>query len=143
MANPEHLAKLKEGVEAWNKWVEHNSELALDLSWADLSGTQGVRRSGHSSCRSEGEGANAKIVWEGLNKMLSRLYSSTPWRVSVRAVIHHTDGIKLQVNISTWTSSADCPSATLKAEPAQGQACVIRLDERNSRVVYVIHLRNG
>ena len=20
MANPEHLAKLKEGVEAWNKW---------------------------------------------------------------------------------------------------------------------------
>ncbi|MGA2411123.1 MAG: hypothetical protein ABSG46_12140 [Candidatus Binataceae bacterium] len=27
MANPEHLAKLKEGVEAWNQWREENPEI--------------------------------------------------------------------------------------------------------------------
>ena len=53
MSNPEHLAKLKEGVEAWNQWREQNPEIRPDLSdvgiisadlstadlnWADLSG---------------------------------------------------------------------------------------------------------
>ena len=36
MANPEHLAKLKEGVEAWNQWREQNPEIQPDLSGADL-----------------------------------------------------------------------------------------------------------
>ena len=27
MANPEHLAKLKEGVEAWNKWRKDNPKI--------------------------------------------------------------------------------------------------------------------
>jgi uncharacterized protein YjbI with pentapeptide repeats len=39
MANPEHLAKLKEGVEAWNRWREDNSALPPDLSETKLSGT--------------------------------------------------------------------------------------------------------
>ncbi len=37
MANPEHLAKLKEGVEAWNKWREENPDVKPDLKGADLS----------------------------------------------------------------------------------------------------------
>ena len=32
MANPEHLAKLKEGVEAWNAWREEYSDIRPDLS---------------------------------------------------------------------------------------------------------------
>ncbi len=36
MANPEHLAKLKEGVEAWNKWRKDNPEIKRDLTEADL-----------------------------------------------------------------------------------------------------------
>jgi hypothetical protein len=36
MANPEHLAKLKEGVEAWNRWREENSLLRPDLTRADI-----------------------------------------------------------------------------------------------------------
>lgn len=36
MANPEHLAKLKEGVEAWNRWRAKNSRVLYDLSGADL-----------------------------------------------------------------------------------------------------------
>lgn len=36
MANPEHLAILKQGVEVWNQWRRENPELRTDLSKADL-----------------------------------------------------------------------------------------------------------
>jgi len=36
VANPEHLAKLKEGVEPWNQWRKQNPEIDPDLSGADL-----------------------------------------------------------------------------------------------------------
>ncbi|MGB0563593.1 MAG: pentapeptide repeat-containing protein, partial [Spirulinaceae cyanobacterium] len=36
MSNPEHLAKLKEGVEAWNCWREENQDIKPDLSGAHL-----------------------------------------------------------------------------------------------------------
>lgn len=36
MANPEHLAKLKEGIEAWNEWRKENSALKPDFSGANL-----------------------------------------------------------------------------------------------------------
>jgi uncharacterized protein YjbI with pentapeptide repeats len=36
MANPEHLAKLKEGVEAWNDWRKQNPETRPDLIEARL-----------------------------------------------------------------------------------------------------------
>ncbi len=36
MANPEHLAKLKEGVKAWNQWREQNAAIQPDLSEANL-----------------------------------------------------------------------------------------------------------
>jgi hypothetical protein len=38
MANPEHLAKLKEGVEAWNQWRWSNPSVKPDLIRAKLSG---------------------------------------------------------------------------------------------------------
>jgi TIR domain/Pentapeptide repeats (8 copies) len=36
MANPEHLAKLNEGVETWNEWRKSNHEMVPDLSGAEL-----------------------------------------------------------------------------------------------------------
>ena len=36
MANPEHVAILKRGVEVWNKWRIANPEVRPDLSEADL-----------------------------------------------------------------------------------------------------------
>jgi hypothetical protein len=39
MANPEHLAILKQGVEAWNQWREENPKIRPDLRGADLRGT--------------------------------------------------------------------------------------------------------
>ena len=36
MANPEHLATVKRGVEAWNDWRKQNPEIKPDLRRADL-----------------------------------------------------------------------------------------------------------
>ena len=36
MSNSEHLAKLREGVEAWNTWRVQNQDIQPDLSGADL-----------------------------------------------------------------------------------------------------------
>ena len=36
MANPEHLAKLREGVSVWNAWRDENEGVQVDLSGADL-----------------------------------------------------------------------------------------------------------
>jgi len=40
MANPEHLAKLKEGVKAWNTWKTESPVKYLDLKRANLSDTK-------------------------------------------------------------------------------------------------------
>jgi len=40
MANPNHLAILEEGVEAWNHWRQINVGVIPDLSGADLSGLE-------------------------------------------------------------------------------------------------------
>ncbi|MGK7894403.1 MAG: pentapeptide repeat-containing protein [Xenococcus sp. (in: cyanobacteria)] len=39
MANPKHLAKIKEGVEAWNQWRTRNSDLKIHLKSANLYST--------------------------------------------------------------------------------------------------------
>jgi uncharacterized protein YjbI with pentapeptide repeats len=38
MANKEHLARLKQGVEAWNQWRRENPDARPDLSQANLTG---------------------------------------------------------------------------------------------------------
>jgi uncharacterized protein YjbI with pentapeptide repeats len=45
MANEEHVARLKQGVEAWSRWREENPYVRpdlfeADLRWADLSGAK-------------------------------------------------------------------------------------------------------
>ena len=38
MANEEHLAILKEGVDVWNAWREENKSSIVDLSRSNLNG---------------------------------------------------------------------------------------------------------
>jgi hypothetical protein len=38
MANPEHLSKLGEGIEAWNQWRKEHPDVVPNLSDAELSG---------------------------------------------------------------------------------------------------------
>jgi uncharacterized protein YjbI with pentapeptide repeats len=40
MANEEHIALLKKGVESWNQWREENPDAKPDFSKADLRGTK-------------------------------------------------------------------------------------------------------
>lgn len=37
MANQEHVALLKQGIDSWNKWRRENAEIQVDLSSTDLS----------------------------------------------------------------------------------------------------------
>jgi uncharacterized protein YjbI with pentapeptide repeats len=39
MANEEHVALLKQGVDAWNEWRRENPDVYPDLSKVDLRGT--------------------------------------------------------------------------------------------------------
>jgi hypothetical protein len=43
MANDEHVALLKKGVEAWNAWRAKNANLRLDLIRANLGGANLAR----------------------------------------------------------------------------------------------------
>jgi uncharacterized protein YjbI with pentapeptide repeats len=38
MANDEHVAMLKKGMDAWNAWRRYNPDIRPDLSEANLSG---------------------------------------------------------------------------------------------------------
>ena len=43
MANPEHVAKLRQGVEAWNLWREQSWNVKPDLSGLDLPNEKGIK----------------------------------------------------------------------------------------------------
>jgi uncharacterized protein YjbI with pentapeptide repeats len=40
LANPKHLAKIKQGVKRWNQWRRENPDIRPDLSGADLEGAK-------------------------------------------------------------------------------------------------------
>jgi uncharacterized protein YjbI with pentapeptide repeats len=63
LANPEHLAKLKEGVVPWNQWRKENPEVEPDLDNVDLSG---ANLSGIDL--SDAKLVSAKLVRAKLNK---------------------------------------------------------------------------
>lgn len=58
MANKEHLAKLKEGVDAWNVWREKNPTIQPDLVGADL---RGANLSGADLSDADLRGANLSV----------------------------------------------------------------------------------
>jgi hypothetical protein len=65
MANSEHLARLKEGVEAWNQWRESNPSVKPDLSEADLRGAllRGARLRGAHLNGADLSGADLSGAW--------------------------------------------------------------------------------
>lgn len=72
MANPEHLAKLMEGVERWNHWKGQNPEVRPDLNEADLEGAKlmGADLSGAHFSKAKLSGADlseADLFWANLN----------------------------------------------------------------------------
>ena len=57
MANKEHLARLKHGVEAWNLWRRENPDARPDLSQANLTGAHLV----------EADLSDTNLFWANLN----------------------------------------------------------------------------
>jgi uncharacterized protein YjbI with pentapeptide repeats len=64
MANPEHLAKLHEGAEAWNRWRQENPDVEVDLSQIDLqyTRTHPMDMSGYNLSGANLTGAHLKYV---------------------------------------------------------------------------------
>lgn len=90
MANPEHLALLKEGYKAWNRWREDNPRLGgPDFSEADLSGTTliGMNLSGANFTRANLRGANLGAS----NLRLARLIEADLTRANLHwTYFHHS-----------------------------------------------------
>jgi len=62
MANPEHLAKLEEGAEAWNRWRKENPEIEVDLSGAEVRHDWSIRRDLSGYDLSEANLSRAKLI---------------------------------------------------------------------------------
>lgn len=65
MANPEHLAKLKEGVEAWHEWRDKNPRTRPDLSLADLRDAD-LSGANLSEAELSGTSGGTDIEWDGV-----------------------------------------------------------------------------
>ena len=65
MANPEHVAKLKEGVKTWNVWREKHLDEWPDLREANLSGADlsGASLSSDQLCTA---GTLAQVILDSL-----------------------------------------------------------------------------
>jgi len=86
MANKEHLARLKQGVEAWNQWREANLPVQPDLSMANLRGADLSRA---NLSRAQLIGANlqgATLVetnLEGANLTGCSVYGISAWNINL------------------------------------------------------------
>ena len=50
MANPKHVNKLLEGVEAWNQWRQENWNIQPDLTGLDLAREAKVKKKRSVGC---------------------------------------------------------------------------------------------
>ena len=85
MANPEHLAILKRGVEVWNKWREDHKDVVPNLRGANLSGSH----IGKADLR----GANITeahligVELRGANLYDANLSMANLWKADLRAAV--------------------------------------------------------
>jgi hypothetical protein len=143
MANPEHLAILEKGAEAWNKWREKNPNIWLDLDGASLAPID-LRGVNLGSAHLDGahlhwaklDGAN--LTWAHLNKA-ELVGASLVGANLANAELANANlgGAKLgganlaEANlIGTILNSADLSGANLEyADAAFGQFCQCNLTD--------------
>ncbi|MGF1520907.1 MAG: pentapeptide repeat-containing protein [Leptolyngbyaceae cyanobacterium] len=87
MANPEHVAKLKEGVEAWNQWRGKNPKVWPDLSSAKLNHAKlSYAKLGYANL-SDADLSSAKLSYANLSDADLRntnLYNANLYRAALR-----------------------------------------------------------
>ena len=82
MANPEHLIKLKEGVEAWNEWREENPLLQPDLQGANLNFSQ-LQGAHLDSAQLQGAYLNGAEL-QGAHLESAQLQGALLWRAQLQ-----------------------------------------------------------
>ena len=118
MANPEHLAKLMEGVEAWNQWRDRNVFIKVDLKGADLSGMD-LRRANLDECDLE------EVILNDANLSEARLFRAWLSKAAFNKAdlskaflfAAHLDGANLH---NAALAEADLREANLSGAFAQG-----------------------
>jgi TIR domain/Pentapeptide repeats (8 copies) len=114
MANPEHLAKLKEGAKAWNEWRSEDFRIMPDLSGADLSGAtliganlQGANLTGTNLSEAHLEVANLTYaVMTNANLSGANLL----WANLKRTLLHHVNFTNAKIGNTTFASvDLSCP----------------------------------
>src|SRR5215469_8341314 len=63
MANPEHLAILKQGVKVWNEWRQTNPTVIPDLAGVDLTEGNRILKGANLGCANL---EHAKFTWARL-----------------------------------------------------------------------------
>lgn len=86
MANPEHLARLKEGVEAWNKWREKNPDIEIDLREASLGRLIKLRFANIRDARLEGANLRGAYLQGAV-----LYHADLEWAQLRRAHLQHAD----------------------------------------------------
>lgn len=81
MANPEHLAKLEEGVEAWNAWRKKYPGIVPDLQGADLGAAQ-LQRARLSAAKLQGANLTEASL-QGADLRAAKLQGATLWEVNL------------------------------------------------------------
>jgi uncharacterized protein YjbI with pentapeptide repeats len=90
MANPEQLATLKLGVEAWNRWRLEYPHVASDLRGAELGGAKLARANLDGTCLNGAYLGDADL--RGSNLSGAKLKSADLWRANLRhADLRHAD----------------------------------------------------
>jgi uncharacterized protein YjbI with pentapeptide repeats len=84
MANPEHLAKLKEGVESWNRWRRENHVFTTDLSGVKL--PRAILQGAHLSHADLSDACLDEAVLTDANLGFSNLTSASLQRANLRSV---------------------------------------------------------
>ncbi|MFM6282653.1 MAG: pentapeptide repeat-containing protein, partial [Dolichospermum sp.] len=68
MANPEHLALLKQGVGVWNKWRDENSGIIPNFNYIDLRATDLSYANLYGANLYGAELSKAILIWANLSK---------------------------------------------------------------------------
>ncbi len=139
MANPEHLAKLKEGVEAWNLWRQENPEVVPDLTEAkNLSYARLSRVDLHGADLTAADLSRTDLPWANLSSSnFSRAFLSGAFLKGAdlsnsnlsgadlrNACLHRTtlrEALLIRANLNSANlSGADLLNANLRAADLSG-----------------------
>lgn len=118
MANPEHIAILKQGVEVWNQWRKENTQVTPDLFQADLSGAVLRKAYLREAVLSYADLSYADLSYADLSEAILR-YAVLRYAVLRKAVLSGADLSEAYLRYADF-SEADLSEADLSGADLSG-----------------------